>query len=81
METLYLGWNKITDINVLKDVNFKELKELYLFSNNMIDIHIFEHTQFEKLEKLDLTNNKNLNQSNCEELISKLYSKIDNIYI
>ena len=59
LEKLNLGSNKISNnINILKNVNFKELKELYLSENNISDISVLENVKFEKLEKLDLGWNK-----------------------
>ena len=52
-----LGKNKISDINVLEKVNFKELKELDLEGNNISDISVFEKIKFEKLEVLWLEDN------------------------
>ena len=46
--------NEIADINILKNVNFKELKELNLSYNKISDIKILEKVKFEKLEILDL---------------------------
>ena len=52
---MFLGWNKIYDINILTKVNFKELKELYLFSNDISDIKVFEKVEFDKLETLNIS--------------------------
>ena len=59
-----MGENKISNnINILKNVNFKELKELYLFNNDISDISILEKVKFEKLEKLFLRlNNIDINK-------------------
>ena len=46
MEIISLGDNKITDINSLEKMNFKDLKELYLYSNNISDIKIMEKVKF-----------------------------------
>ena len=61
------------ELEILKNVNFKELKELDLFWNNISDILVLENVKFEKLEKLDLHWNK---ISNINSIISKLKFKI-----
>jgi len=38
---LSLNHNKISDINILEKVNFKELKELNLSHNKIPDINIY----------------------------------------
>ena len=40
LEKLDLGWNKISNINILENVNFKELKELYLTYNILLFLDI-----------------------------------------
>ena len=40
LEKFNLSSNKISDINILENVNFKELKELYLFNNNRSEIKV-----------------------------------------
>ena len=67
--------NKISNIDILEKVNFKELKELYLNYNNISDIKVLENVKFEKLEKLDLSDNK-ISKAENELIISKLESKI-----
>ena len=57
--------NKISNnINILENVNFKELKELDLSYNNISEIKVLEKVKFEKLEKLDLGSNKISNNIN-----------------
>ena len=73
LEKLDLGWNKISNnINILENVNFKELKELNLYHNNISDIKVLEKVKFNKLEKLNLRVN---NISNISSIISKLKFK------
>ena len=43
--------NNILNINILKNVNFKELKDLDLSNTNIPDIEVLEKVKFEKLEK------------------------------
>ena len=40
LDKLWLGNNKITDINILEKVNFKELIKLNLTNNNIFDIKV-----------------------------------------
>ena len=42
LELLYLNYNKISDINILEKVNFKDLIELNLSNNEISDINILE---------------------------------------
>ena len=50
LEILNLGWNEISNnINILENVNFKELKELDLSRNNIIDIKVLDRVKFNKL--------------------------------
>ena len=49
--------NEITDINVLENVNFKNLKILFLGFNKITDINVLEKVNFDKLEDLDLSVN------------------------
>ena len=58
MEELSLSKNKISNIDVLEKVNFKELKGLYLAHNNISDIKVLEKVNFKKLEKLYLNGNE-----------------------
>ena len=72
IKELDLSWNKISDIKVLENVNFKVLKELNLSSNKISDIKVLEKVKFDKLEELDLYNN---NISDIQSIISKLEIK------
>ena len=74
MEILYFSWNEISNnINILENVNVKELKELDLGNNNISEIKVLEKVKFEKLEKLDLGGNEiDLAENNL--IISKLKS-------
>ena len=49
--------NKISNINILGNVNFTELKELDLSNNNISDIKVLEKEKFEKIKKLNLREN------------------------
>ena len=75
LKILDLSYNKITNIDSLKIINFKELKQLYLNNNNITDIKIFEDIKFNKLEILDLRWNK-IDESKFFPVISKLESQI-----
>ena len=57
MEILNLCYNKISDINILSKVNFKELKKLDLFNNEISDIRVFDLINFKKLEILNIGEN------------------------
>ena len=46
MNKIDLSFNKISDIQILEKVNFKELKELYLSNNKISDINILEKVNF-----------------------------------
>ena len=63
MIKLDLGANKISDINILEKVDFKELKELNLNHNEISDISILRKANFEELEELFMI----ANQINTEE--------------
>ena len=65
--------NKISDINVLENVIFKELRELHLSFNQISDIKVLEKIKFDKLEKLYLIDNQIDNEDENNLLI------IDNI--
>ena len=75
LEILNLSSNfKISDINILENVNFNELKELDLSSNNISDIKILEKIKFEKLELLDLKINK-IDTNEFKSTINNLKSR------
>ena len=76
MGKLFLNNNKIIDINIFENVNFKELKKLSLYNNNISDIKVLEKVKFEKLELLDLSDNE-ISESENKLIISKLESAID----
>ena len=80
LEKLYLSNNRISDINILEKVNFKELKELVLDANKISDIKVLEKVKFNKLEILHLSDNQ-ISKSQNETIISKLKSKIKELYI
>ena len=55
LKILDLNNNKIKDISVLSQVNFKELKVLYLKGNIIQDIEILkQYTDYMELNKLKL---------------------------
>ena len=72
--------NKIDDINILENVNFKELKELYLSSNKISDIKVLEKVKFEKLEELYLSENK-IDLTKNNSIILKLESLLIRLII
>ena len=85
MEKLDLSCNKISDINVLEKVNFKQLKELNLFDNGpgLKEISVLEKVQFENLEKLNLcwnpiTNIKILEKTNFYKLKDLSFEQPEN---
>ena len=60
-------------LEYLKNIDFKELKELYLSENKISDIKALERVKYEKLETLDLNSNQisDINvvkKINCKEL-------------
>ena len=57
LEILHLKGNKISNLDILVNVNFKGLKELDLSYNNISDIGLLENLKLEKLEKLNLGRN------------------------
>ena len=65
----------IKDINILKKVNFKQLKELYLKNNIISDIEVLERVKFKKLKKIDLVDDKNIINNLSD--INLNYSKQD----
>ena len=48
-----MNYKKISDISVLKNVNFKELINLTLSINNISDINVLKDADFKKLEILN----------------------------
>ena len=72
--------NNITDINILKKNNFKELKAISLCKNNISNIKVFEHMNLGKLEIIDLKDNK-INSELYSSIIQYLKSKIDKFII
>jgi len=51
---IYLSNNKISNINILEKVNFKDLKKLDLGCNKISDIKVLEYVKFAKLEYIYL---------------------------
>ena len=79
LEVLYLGSNKISNINVLEKVNFKELKKLYLsYNKNIPDIKVLTKINFEKLEVLMLDSN---NISNIDFLENFNFKELKELYL
>ena len=58
MESLDLSWNLLSDIKVLENVKFKELKEFYLQKNPISDLKALEKVKFNRLKILNLSNNE-----------------------
>ena len=80
LEVLILDGNEnISDYNILKKVNFKELKELYLCNNNISDISFLENLKFEKLELLHLSGNENI--SNYDILKKIDFEQLKELYL
>jgi len=50
--------NKISDINVIEKVNFKELEKLLLNDNKISDIKVLDKVTFNKLKVLTLGNDE-----------------------
>jgi len=68
LEKLNLRGNEISDnINILENVDFKELKELDLSENNISDIKVLEKVKFNRLEILILGGNEISNNINILE--------------
>ena len=61
MKELYLYNNKISDINVLKKVNFNELEDLNFSNNEISNIDVLIEVKFDKLKILNLNHNKIIN--------------------
>ena len=57
MEVLNFCYNKISDINILANVNFKGLKKLDLFHNEISDIKVLDKINFKELEVLNIGEN------------------------
>ena len=82
-----LGNNDISNINILKDVEFKDsLEELYLDNNKIYDISVFNSNNFTNLKILFLSNNTISNISplkfiliNSCQILSLEHNKIQNI--
>lgn len=81
VEILNLSVNNISDINVLKNVNFKFLRKLYLRSNSITNIKVFDDAKFENLELLNLFVNKDIDENLNASTIQNLKSRIKKLYI
>ena len=69
-----LGSNNLSNIEVLENVNFKELKHLHLNHNKISDIKVLEKIKFEKLERLQFEGN-NVDKGKFNSLINSLKLK------
>ena len=73
---LNLSWNQLlNNVNILENVNFKELKELDLSFNDITDINVFKKANFKNLNNLCL-NRKNIDISSLTSLNRILKAKI-----
>jgi len=72
-----LSHNKITNIDILEKVNFRELKELDLYINDFKDISVLEKVKFEKLEVLDLMD---ISFANAEVLFKVNFPNLKTFY-
>ena len=87
IKVLNLGNNDISNINILKNVEFKDsLEELYLDNNKIYDISVFNSNNFTNLKILFLSNNTISNISplkfiliNSCQILSLEHNKIQNI--
>ena len=77
---MHLSSNKISNINPLLNVNFKELTALTLDFNEISDISVFEKVEFNELKHMCLSYNK-INEKDNTSIISNLKSKISKFYI
>ena len=78
LEVLNLSYNKITDIQILENIQFKKLKELNLSNNDISDINVLEKKHFEKLEKLDLSFNHYLSSVKILEKVN--FKQLNKLY-
>ena len=53
-----IGYNNISDINILKEVNFPKLEILNLYWINTFDINILGDVNFQKLKIINLNKYK-----------------------
>ena len=74
MKILNLSANKINGINILENVNFKELESLNLFKNEIWNIDVLEKLKFEKLKVINIRGNR-INVENNSFVIENLKSK------
>ena len=52
-----MSYNIISNIDILKNINFKNLQELNLRNNKISDLGALGNIKADKLEKLDLSGN------------------------
>ena len=76
---MWLSENDITSIDVLKRVDFQQLRKLGLSKNNIKDISVFEKTRFPQLFELYINEN-DFDPDAYNELIEKLSFKIKEFY-
>ena len=82
---LNLGWKGIgnEEIEDLKNIYFKELKQLYLYFNNISDINVLAKVDFKELQVLYLDYNKisdiNILEKVCFKDLKVLYLYDNNI--
>ena len=74
---LCLRSNEISDINLLENENFKQLKKLYLNENEISDIKGIAKRNFDKLEILNLSDNKILDINILEKVNFEQLKKLD----
>lgn len=74
LEELDLFDNKISDISVLKDVPFKKIKRLDISFNQIKSVDVLLTADF-KFEELKFEGNSNLDYSNNNPNIQKLYDQ------
>ena len=58
LRILKLNSNQIDNLEFLKNLDLKELKELDLNCNQISDINVLEEVKFGNLDKLDIRYNK-----------------------
>ena len=90
IKELYLKHKNVgtKELEILKNVNFKELQKLYLSGNKISDIKVLENVNFQELKELDLSYNKisdikvleNVNFKELQKLYLN-YNKISDIKV
>ena len=72
--------NKISDINILEKVDFKELKELNLSLNKISNINVLEKVDFAELKELNLSFNNISDKNVLKKVNFKVIIKNKNYY-